>query len=235
MVNTQAPSVPDGWRSFLTDVIASAGLCFALRKTRQRTFCILVLKICFWCNTSRINSPEPPADVTRGCWGYGGISSKRDFSRRQIVLILRDGGLQNRFEKVHGWIYRRRHRWQGGVMYFLMGVRGLPRFRNLIQPKKFRRRRHIPAIEGGEFQTPSFIRGAERCLTGFITAPVRRLETTFRLLINTLILYQFLWRKWKGRNHDQMETCAGWLLVCLNLFTSSARTPNREVVLVVRR
>ena len=26
MVNTQAPSVPDGWRSFLTDVIASAGL-----------------------------------------------------------------------------------------------------------------------------------------------------------------------------------------------------------------
>ena len=62
MVNTQAPSVPDGWRSFLTDVIASAGL-LAYGK-RDKGLASRIGKFAFDAMLSA-QQPEPPADVVQ--------------------------------------------------------------------------------------------------------------------------------------------------------------------------
>ena len=62
MVNTQAPSVPDGWRSFLTDVIASAGLL--AHGKRDKGLASRIGKFAFDAILSA-QQPEPPADVVQ--------------------------------------------------------------------------------------------------------------------------------------------------------------------------
>ena len=62
MVNTQAPSVPDGWRSFLTDVITSAGLL--AHGKRDKGLASRIGKFAFDAMLSA-QQPEPPADVVQ--------------------------------------------------------------------------------------------------------------------------------------------------------------------------
>ena len=96
MVNTPAPSVPDGWRSFLTDVITSAGLL--AHGKRDKGLASRIGKFAFDAMLSA-QQPEPPADVARDAERYRWLLKQAWFQQAADRFDLPDGGLQNRFEK----------------------------------------------------------------------------------------------------------------------------------------
>lgn len=68
MVNAPAPSVPDGWRPFLTDVITAAGLLE--HGKRDKGLAGRIGKFAFAAMRAAPTPAEPPADVARDAEMY---------------------------------------------------------------------------------------------------------------------------------------------------------------------